>query len=114
MKKVERMGRRKGKDDRPRPIKVELPSVEMKFKAIRRAQKLKDYKTPKIGISFDKTKNEMEEDTALRQFLSNTKATDPASDYVIYNITIVTRAEATRLKGIRDAKRGKPLDPNRY
>ena len=114
MKNIERMGRRKGKDDRPRAIKVELPSVEMKFKAIRRAQKLKEYKTPKIGISFDKTRKEMKEDMILRKLLSDTKAADPAGDYVIFNKQLVTRVEATRLKEVRDANRGKPRDATRY
>ena len=108
MKKIERMGKRKGKDDRPRAIKVELPSVETKFKAIRSAQKLKDYKIPKIGISFDKTKKEMDEDIILRKKPADAKTADPTGDYVIFKKEVVTRAEATRLKGIRDANRGKP------
>lgn len=106
IKKVERMGRRRGKDDKPRGIKVTLPSVDIKFQAIRNAKKLVDFKTPRIGISFDKTKKEVEEDKTLRQELSDMRTAEPEKDYVIFERKIVTRTEATRLREIRDAKRG--------
>ena len=106
VKKVERMGRRKGKDAKPRGIKVTLPSVDTKFKAIRNAKKLVDYKLPKIGISFDKTKKEVEEDNKLRAELAVKRAAEPEKDYVIFERKIVPRTEATRLRDIRDAKRG--------
>ena len=106
VKQVERMGRRKGKDAKPRGIKVTLPSVDTKFKAIRNAKKLVDYKLPKIGISFDKTKKEVEEDNTLRAELAIKRAAEPEKDYVIFERKIVPRTEATRLRDIRDAKRG--------
>ena len=100
------MGRRKGKDAKPRGIKVTLPSVDTKFKAIRNAKKLVDYKLPKIEISFDKTKKEVEEDNTLRAELAVKRAAEPEKDYVIFERKIVPRTEATRLRDIRDAKRG--------
>ena len=106
VKQVERMGRRKGKDAKPRGIKVTLPSVDTKFKAIRNVKKLVDYKIPKIGVSFDKTKKEVEEDNILRAELAIMRAAEPEKDYVIFERKKVPRTEATRLRNIRDAKRG--------
>ena len=111
IKNVTRMGNKKGKDVKPRAIKITLPSVDMKYKAIRNAKKLTDFKTPKIGISFDKTKKEIKEDQALKQLLEDTKKNDPESDPVIFERKVVTRAEATRLRGLRDAKRGNSNAP---
>lgn len=108
VKNMSRMGRRKGKDDKPRAIKLILPNADMKFKAIRNAKKLTDFKTPRIGISFDKTKKEIIEDGILKKLLEDTRTADPTGDYVIFERKVVTRLEATRLRGIRDAKRGNP------
>ena len=61
---VTRIGYRKTSEDnpKPRPVKVELDSVESKMNLIRNARKLKDEEKYKnIGISFDKTKREQAE-----------------------------------------------------
>ena len=97
--KVKRLGRRQeGDDQKPRPIKIELESVDIKNKALRNARLLKDYKIPRIGLSHDKTKKEMNEDRVLKGQLMKKRESDPTTEYQIYNKEIMTKEEANALK----------------
>ena len=97
--KVKRLGRRReGEDDKPRPIKIEFDSQEMKEKALRNARLLKDYIIPRIGLSHDKTKKEIEQDRVLKGQLTKKRESDPTTEYQIYNKEIMTKEEANAIK----------------
>ena len=100
--KVKRLGkRREGEDERPRPIKIEFSTLEAKEKALKNARRLKDYNIPRIGLSHDKTKKEMNEDRVLKGQLLKKREADPTTEYTIYNKEIMTKDQA---KSIREEK----------
>ena len=96
---VTRLGRRKEGDDvRPRPVKVELDSESFKIKTLKYARFLQEYHIPKIGISHDKTKQEMNEDRELKSKLMKTREDNPNGSFQIYDKRVMTRDEADKLK----------------
>ena len=90
--------KRKGKDSGTRPIKVELCSSSIKTRALRYAYRLKDYTIPKIGISYDKTSQELQEDRTLKQQLVDKRKEDPLGDYIRYGKEIMKRTDAAIIK----------------
>ena len=94
-----RLGRRReGPEERPRPIKIEVNFLETKERMLKNARLLRDYRIPKIGISHNKTKKEMEEDRKLKGELNKRREAEPTKEFQIYNKTVMTREEAKILK----------------
>ena len=95
-----RLGRRStDKEAKTRPVLISLPTVDMKFRFLKKATTLKDFKTyPKIGISHDKTKKEVQEDNTLRAELAIKRAQNPDADYIIFTKQVMPRAEANKIK----------------
>ena len=97
--KVTRLGKRKdGPDEKPRPIKIELPDEETKKRTLKNARLLKDYKIQKIGISHDKTKKELAADRVLRAELRKKREEDAEGEYTIYDKKVMKKEEATKIK----------------
>ena len=97
--KVTRLGKRKdGPDEKPRPIKIELPDQDIKKRALKNARLLKDYKIKKIGISHDKTKKEIEADRVLRAELRKKREQDTEGEYTIYDKKVMKKEEADKIK----------------
>ena len=100
---VTRLGRkRRGPGEKPRPVKVTLNKMETKEKVLRNARQLKDYKIPRIGLSHDKTKKEMEADRKLKSELMKKREENPSVEFQIFNKEIMTREEANMIKQERD------------
>ena len=99
---ITRIGYKKSSEDnpKPRPVKVELDSVDSKWQLIKNAKKLKDEEKYKnIGISFDKTRREQAEYRRLKEEKDRkNKDTESGSDFVIFRNKVVLR---TDIKNIR-------------
>ena len=97
--KVTRIGRKKPEqDEKPRPIKVELPDVDTKKRVLKNARLLKSYKIKKIGVSHDKTKKELEADRILRADLRKRREEDKDVEYIIYDKKVMKKVEADKLR----------------
>ena len=97
--KVSRLGRKKpGQDEKPRPIKVELPDIDIKNRALKNARLLKDYKMKKIGVSHDKTKKELDADRVLRADLRKKREENTGVEFIIYDKKVMKKEEADKLR----------------
>lgn len=97
--KVTRLGRKRPEqDEKPRPIKVELPDVETRKRVLKNARLLKSYKIKKIGVSHDKTKKELEADRVLRADLRKTREENADVEYIIYDKKVMKKVEADKLR----------------
>ena len=96
---VTRIGyRRKGKDVRSRPIKVELNDTSTRDRVLKNAYRLKDYVVARVGVSHDKTTQEIQADITLKQKLNDMRKENPLADYIIYDKDIKTREAVTEIK----------------
>ena len=102
---VTRIGRKKNDDEsKPRPVKVKFLRNGMRDSLLKNARNLKNYKIPKLGISHDKTRKELEEDRKLRTELKEKREADTKTEYVIYQKKIMKRSEADKIKEERKSK----------
>ena len=96
---VTRIGyRRKGENVRSRPIKVELDDTATRDRVLRNAFRLKDYVVQRVGVSHDKTTQEIQADITLKQRLSDMRKENPLADYIIYDKDIKTREAVAEIK----------------
>ena len=59
---------------------------------------MKDYTIQKIGISHDKTSQELEEDRTLKTQLVEKRKEDPLGDYIRYGKEMLKRTEVAIIK----------------
>ena len=105
-KAISRVGNTKNKNDRPRPIKVEFPNPGPKNKALQNARSLRDFKKyPKMGISKDKSEQEMQKDRTLRGELTRLRAL--GGDWTIFDDTCVLRSDIPALRKAKAEDRNK-------
>jgi hypothetical protein len=102
--------RRRTVGAKPRTIKVLFPEPASKGKILKQAKKLKDHPTfSKVGLSYDKTKSELEKDRLLREEFLKRKSN--GEDVVRYRGQVVLRSEIDSLSNEPRGAVGGALPP---
>jgi len=97
---ISRLGRRRKDNQFVRPVRVEIDSLHFKERTLKNARLLKDYIIPGIGLSHDKTRQEMEDDRELRCQLMERREADT-------NVKIETRIKLQKTLDIEKVEQPK-------
>ena len=92
--KIMRLGKRKPDSNKPRPIKITLPDVDMKKQIFRGCKNLKDSDYKNISVQNDLTAEEREANFKLRQELRERKG--KGEDVCIFRDKIIPVSERPR------------------